>query len=153
MLSVGEMMRHDIVVVAPDTPVRRIIQVMVDAEIEAVLVVDGRGHVVGSIGDEQLVAGLHAGRRRPWFRQLVADRRESGAGDSRFALVADELMLGRVVTVDPSTSVQPLIRLFDEFAVNIMPVVDHGILVGAVFRSDLVRRLLLPFPFGHHAET
>jgi CBS domain-containing protein len=34
-----------------------------------------------------------------------------------------------------------------------MPVVDRGILVGAVFRSDLIRRLLLPYAFGRPAET
>jgi CBS domain-containing protein len=145
MASVEEIMRHDVGVVAPDTPVRRIIQVMVDTEIEAVLVVDGRGRVVGSIGDEQLVAGLHEGRRRPWFRQR-------GADESRFALLAGELMLSRVVAVDPSTSAASAIRLFDEYAVNVMPVVDRGILLGAVFRSDLVRRLLLPSLSGHRAE-
>ena len=145
MPSADEIMRHDVGVVAPDTPVRRIIQVMVDTEIEAVLVVDGGGRVVGSIGDEQLVAGLHEGRRRPWFRQL-------GADESRFALLASDLMLRRVVTVDPSTSAAAAIRLFDEYALSVMPVVDRGILLGAVFRSDLVRRLLLPSSSVHRAE-
>jgi CBS domain-containing protein len=145
-------MRQDIAAVAPDAPVRRVMQVMVDAEVEAVLVVDRRGRVVGSIGDEQLVAGLHGGRQRPWWR-LVADGREVGPDESGLALVAAELMLGRVVAVDPSTPARTAVRLFDEYAVNVIPVVDRGILVGAVFRSDLVRRLLLPFPFGHHAET
>jgi CBS domain-containing protein len=153
MLSVGEMMRHDIAVVPPDTPVRRVIEVMVDTGVEAVLVIDGRRRVVGLIGDEQLVAGLHEGRNRPWWRQLVADGDESWPDQSLFALVAAELMLRRVVTVDPSTPVASAVRLFDECAVNVIPVVDHGILVGAVFRSDLVRRLLLPHPFGHPAET
>lgn len=145
MPSVDEIMRHDVGVVTPETPVRRITQVMVDMEIEAVLVVDGRGRVIGSIGDEQLVAGLHQGRRWPWFRPLVAN-------EGRFALLAGELMLTRVVAVDPSTSAASAIRLFDEYAVNVIPVVDRGILLGAVFRSDLVRRLLLPSSSGQPAE-
>jgi CBS domain-containing protein len=109
--------------------------------------------VVRSIGDEQLVAGLHEGRRRPWFWRLVAERGGCGANESRFALLARELMLRRVVAVDPSTSAASAIRLFDDFAVNVMPVVDRGILLGAVFRSDLVRRLLLPSSSGHPAQT
>jgi CBS domain-containing protein len=153
MLSVGEMMRHDLATVSPDASVRRVIEVMVDTGVEGVLVVDGRGRVVGSIGDEQLVAKLHAGRNRRSWRQLVAAAGASWTDEGLFDLAAAELMLRRVVAVDPTTSVRSAIRLFDEYAVNVIPVVDHGNLVGAVFRSDLVRRLLLSDPFGHRAET
>jgi CBS domain-containing protein len=51
-------------------------------------------------------------------------------------------MLRRVVTVDPAMSATSAMRLFDEYAVNVLPVVDHGILIGAVFRRDLVQRVL-----------
>jgi CBS domain-containing protein len=153
MLSVGEMMRHEIAVVPPHVPVRRVIEVMAGTGVEGVLVVDGRGRVVGSIGDEQLVAGLHAGRNRPWWRQLVADGREFWTNEHLFNLVAADLMLRRVVVVDPVTPATSAIRLFDEYAVNVVAVVAHGLLAGAVFRSDLIRRLLLRDPFGHTAET
>jgi CBS domain-containing protein len=43
--------------------------------------------------------------------------------------------------------------LIDEHGVNVMPVVDRGILVGVVFRGDLIRRLLLPYAFGRPART
>ena len=66
MLPVNKLMRHEIVAVAPDAPVRRIVEVMVDTGVEEVLVVDERGRVVGSVGDDQLVAGLHASRSRSW---------------------------------------------------------------------------------------
>jgi len=58
-----------------------------------------------------------------------------------------------VVAVDPATSATSALRLFDEHAVNVLPVIDRGILVGAVFRSDLIKRLLLPHPFGRPAKT
>jgi CBS domain-containing protein len=61
-------------------------------------------------------------------------------------------MLRRVVTGHPAMSATSAIRLFDEHAVNVIPVVDHGILVGAVFRSDLIKRLLLSYRFGRAAE-
>lgn len=153
MLSAGEMMRYDVAVVPPHAPARRVIEVMVDMGVEGALVVDGRGRVAGSIGDEQLVAGLHAGRNRPWWRQLVADGGELWTDERLFTLVAADLMLRRVVAVDPFTPAMSAIRLFDEYAVNVIAVVDHGIVAGALFRSDLIRRLLLPNPFGHPAET
>lgn len=153
MLPIGELMRHEIAVVPPHAPVRRVIEVMVDTGVEGVLVVDGRGRVVGSVGDEQLIAGLHASRNRPWWRQLVADGGLSWTDERLCTLAAAEVMLRRVVAVDPAMSATSAIRLFDEHAVNVLPVVGHGILVGAVFRSDLIKRLLLPHPFGRPAET
>jgi CBS domain-containing protein len=66
MLPIVELMRHEIAVVPPDAPVRRVIEVMVDTGVEGVLVVDERGRVIGSVGDDQLVAGLHASRSRSW---------------------------------------------------------------------------------------
>src|SRR5262245_65875714 len=72
--SVGEMMRarDDIAIVSKDVLVRRVVQLMVDVDVESVLVVDGYRRVVGSIGDEQLIARAHA--RRAWsWRHLFAD--------------------------------------------------------------------------------
>ena len=152
MLPIGELMRHDDRGGPPDAPVRRVIEVMVDTGVEAVLVVDGRGRVVGSIGDDQLVAGLHASRSRSWWGQIVADDGELRAEERLSSLPAADIMLRRVVPVDPATPATSAIRLFDEHGVNVMPVVDHGILVGAVFRGDLIRRLLLPYAFGRPAD-
>src|SRR4029077_12172854 len=76
MLPISELMWHEIVSVSPDAPVRRVVEVMVETGVEGVLVVDGRGRVVGSVGDDQLVAGLHASRSRSWWGRL-------GAGDGR----------------------------------------------------------------------
>jgi CBS domain-containing protein len=55
--------------------------------------------------------------------------------------------------VDPATSATAALGLFDEYGVRVMPVVDHGVLVGVVFRGDLIRRLLLPYAFGRSART
>lgn len=153
MLPIGELMRHEIAVVSPDAPVRQVVEVMVDTGVEGVLVVDGRGRVVGSVGDDQLVAGLHASRSRAWWGRLVADGDESRAQERLSSRAAADIMLRRVIAVDPATPTTSALRLFDEYGVNVMPVVDHGMLVGAAFRSDLVKRLLLPHLFGRPAET
>ena len=153
MLPIGELMRHEIAVVSPDAPVRRVVEVMVGAGVEGVLVVDERGRVIGSVGDDQLVAGLHASRSRAWWGRLVTDGDEAGAQERLSSRAAADVMLRRVVAVDPATPATSALRLFDEYGVNVMPVVDRGILVGAVFRGDLVKRLLLPQPLGRPAES
>jgi predicted transcriptional regulator len=151
MLPISELMRHEIVAVAPDAQIRRVVEVMVDTGVEEVLVVDERGGVVGSVGDDQLVAGLHASRSRSWWGRLGAE--DDGPGQRLSSLAAADVMLRRVFPLDPATPATSAVRLFDEYGVNVMPVVDHGILVGVVFRGDLIRRLLLPDAFGRPART
>ncbi len=148
MLPVSALMRREIAMVSPDAPVRRVIEIMVETGVEAVLVVDGRGRVVGSIADDQLVAGLHSSRSRSWWGQIVADGRGGAPEQHLSGLPAGEIMLGRVVPVDPSASVRSAIRRFDEHGVNVMAVVDRGSLVGAIYRGDLIRHLLLPYAVG-----
>ena len=122
MLPISEVMRHEIASVSPDAPVRRVVEVMVETGVAEVLVVDGRGRVVGSVGDDQLVVSLHASRSRSWWGRLRGD--DDGGPERRLS-----------------------------YGVNVMPVVDHGILVGVVFRGDLIKRLLLPYAFARSART
>ena len=70
---------------------------------------------------------------------------EAWGDDGTFDLPAREVMLTRVVSVSPALSLASAIRLFDDHAVNVLPVVHDGRLMGAVFRSDGVKRLFHPF--------
>ena len=138
--SVGEMMRarDEIAVVTVDASVRQVVDVMVKARVEGVLVVDGRGRVVGSIGDEQLVRRANEGPARPWCRH---DEPDEGILD----LGAGEVMLTRVVPVNTDVPLLSAVRLLDEYAVNVLPVLDERHrLVGALFRCDLVKQLFCP---------
>ena len=153
MLPISELMRHEVASVSPDAPVRRVVEVMMDTGVEEVLVVDARGRVVGSVGDDQLVAGLHASRSRSWWGRLGADDDGTGPEQRLSSLATADIMRRRVFPLEPATPATSAVRLFDEYGVSVMPVVHHGILVGVVFRGDLIRRLLLPYAFGHSART
>lgn len=98
----------------------------------------------GSVGDDQLAVSLHASRSRSWWGRLRGD--DDGGPEQRLSsLAAADVMLTRVFPVDAATSAPSVARLFVEYGVNVMPVVDHGVLVGVVFRGDLIKRLLLPY--------
>jgi CBS-domain-containing membrane protein len=143
MLAVTELMRRHVAIAPPEAPLGRIIELMTDMDLEGVLIVDPRGRVVGTVGDEQLVAGLHASRHRPWWQQVVADGGASWADGHLSTVAAADVMLRRVVTVVPTTSAVAAIRLFDEYAVNVLPVIDgRQTVLGAVYRRDLVQSLL-----------
>ena len=104
MLPISEVMRHEIASVSPDAPVRRVVEVMVETGVEEVLVVDGRGRVVGSVGDDQLVVSLHASRSRSWWGRLRADDDGAGPEQRLSSLAAADVMLTRVFPVDAATS-------------------------------------------------
>jgi CBS-domain-containing membrane protein len=135
MLAVAELMRRHNAIAQPEASLARIIELMVDMDLEGVLIVDARGRVVGTVGDEQLVAKLHASPHRPWWRQLVADGGASWSDGHLSTVAAAEVMLRRMVTVVPTTAVVAAIRLFDEYAANVLPVIDgRQTVLGAVYR-------------------
>src|SRR5260370_5606437 len=101
MLPISELMRHEIVAVAPDAQIRRVVEIMVDTGVEEVLVIDGRGRVVGSVGDDQLVAGLHASRSRSWWGRLRSDDGGARPQQRLSSLAAAGLMLRRGFPLGP----------------------------------------------------
>src|SRR5262245_2020463 len=145
--SVGDVMRvrDEIATVSVDAPVRRVVEAMAAAAVEGVLVLDERERL-GSIADEQLIAQANRCWTKPWCHIRLATGRKPRKDDDLFGMTAGDMMLKRVVPVAPALSAESAIRLLDEEAVNVLPVVDAGRLVGAVFRRDLVRRTPQPLP-------
>jgi CBS-domain-containing membrane protein len=73
----------------------------------------------------------------------VTDGGTSWSDDHLSGVAAADVMLRRVVTVVPTTSAIAAIRLFDEYAVNVLPVISaRQLVVGAMYRRDLVQSLL-----------
>jgi len=136
--------RDEIATVGVDAPIRRVVEVMAAAAVEGALVIDERGRVIGSIADEQLVGRASRSLNRPWWRSLLTADGEPGKDDGLFDMTAGEIMLKRVVPVTPALSAESAITILDEQAVNVLPVVYAGRLVGALYRRDLVRRVLQP---------
>src|ERR1700687_5306013 len=126
MLPISELMRHEIASVSPDAPVRRVVEVMVETGAEEVLVVDGRGRVIGSVGDDQLVVSLHASQSRSCWGGLRGD--DDGGPEQRLSsLAAADVMLTRVFPVDAATSATSAARLVVEYGVDVMPAVGHRV--------------------------
>jgi len=153
MPPVSELMRHEIALAPSDATIRQVIEIMVDMDVEGVLITDTRGPVIGTIGDDQLVAALHAARQRPWWQQILAEG--AAWSDGRLGTVAAaDVMLRRVVVILPDTPAMTAIRLLDEYGSTVLPVADAGgKLLGALHRRDLVKWLLHPSPFGRPARS
>jgi CBS domain-containing protein len=111
-----------VISVTPDTPVAEVAHVIAQRRIGAVMVLDGRGGVLGIVSERDIVRALAT--------------RPGGIEGQR----AEDLMTREVVMVGPQTPVDAALRIMDEHYFRHLPVVDSaGGLLGLVSVRDLVR--------------
>lgn len=116
---------HDVISVAPDTPVAEVTRLIQSRRIGAVLVRDAHGRVLGIISERDIVRAL-------------ATRTGGIEG-----LAAEALMTREVIMVGPATPVDAALQIMDEGYFRHLPVVDEeGVLLGLVSVRDLVRHRL-----------
>lgn len=116
---------HDVISVAPDTPVAEVTRLIQSRRIGAVLVRDGHGRVLGIISERDIVRALAT---------------RSGGIEG---LAAEALMTREVIMVGPATPVDAALQIMDEGYFRHLPVVDaEGALLGLVSVRDLVRHRL-----------
>jgi CBS domain-containing protein len=131
--TVAEVMRTDLVTVAPGAPLRDVVTRMRSDDLRFVPVVDGDA-LAGVITNSDLVTrgGLS-------LRLELLD----AAGHGEAVVVADrtaaEVMTPDPVSARPATSLAEAARLMLDLGLKRLPVVDGGRLVGLVSRIDLLR--------------
>ena len=138
-----DIMTRDVIVVAPDTPIREVIQLLLDRRISGVPVVDG-SRVVGIISEADLILRERALRPRTgmaYLAQQLFEDHAKLAEEYRKAhgMLAAEVMTRDVVTCNPGTPVEEIANLMAERHVKRLPVVEDDQLVGLVSRADVLR--------------
>jgi len=136
-MKVKDVMTREVVTVAPSASIREAAQLLVANRISGLVVTDG-GVVVGVLSEADILARErgHDDTRHGILGRLL----EGGAVDPRLeARNVGEMMSAPVISVGSGTTVAEAAALMLDSAVNRLPVVDDGRLVGLVARSDLVR--------------
>jgi CBS domain-containing protein len=110
-----------VVTVTPDTTVRRLLAVLAEHRIGAV-VVSGDGRSVGGIASE---------------RDIVRALARRGAAVMSEPVTA--IFTAEVRTVTPETPLEDVMRLMTELRVRHTPVVADGVLAGIVSIGDVVK--------------
>jgi CBS domain-containing protein len=142
-------MTTQVITLRPDQSFEETADLLAEHKIGAAPVVDGEGHVVGLVRDEDLIiseANLHV---PTWFSFFGIDVPVPGS-QKHFeeelkrmtaAKVAD-LMTHEFPTASPDDTLGDVASKMHDADVTHMPVVDgDGKLVGIIARGDLVRRL------------
>src|SRR3954447_8670864 len=149
MPPVRDYMDSDSPTVAPDATVEEVARILGENERHGVTVVDGGGHVVGVVTENDLVIGdeegdLHIPHYVELFGGLVflePFRRFEHRLKKAVAATASQMMTAEPETVAPDADVHDAARVIVESGHNRIPVVEEGRLVGVISRADVVRAL------------
>jgi len=147
LLTAGDLMTRDVVVVRGETSLREAVKLMAERQISAMPVVDDAGTIVGMISEGDLLR-WHQGyteRQARWLDKLadgyaiaptfLDSIREHGNK------VKAVMSTGPLASVTEDILARDVAALMHERNVKRVPVMRDGQLVGIIARSDLVRGL------------
>jgi CBS domain-containing protein len=145
--TVADVMTTDVTVVSPETPLQTAARLLLAQGLPALPVVDSRDGMVGVLSEHDLTGRLAPRRARPWWHLFVDAERLAWEYRKATGFTVEEVMTHPAVTVAPGAPLAAAIRLFDDPAVDLVPVVLAGRLVGALGRRHLVDQLsVVPVP-------
>lgn len=142
-VKVAEVMRRQVSTVDPDSPITRVVEMLLDKDFTAMPVVDGQGKLVGMISDNDLLTRggmrITISLKRATDPEFVRGLHES-LEDPRHKV--SEVMTTDVVTVGPAMVLGRAARLMVEKHLKRLPVVDDsGKLLGILSRLDILNTI------------
>jgi CBS domain-containing protein len=152
--TVNDVMTRTVVSVHPETPLKEVARLLVARRISGLPVVDHENNVVGVVSEADFLAKEQGPTAIP-HRRLARVLGESGETRAQLAkqgaITAGQAMTSPALTIESTRSMREAAQTMVSHAVNRLPVVDRGALVGIVTRADLMRAFVLTD--DHLAET
>lgn len=142
--SVGARVRRDAPSLRTDDSVQTAVQRLLDSELPALPAVDRRGRFAGIFGEREFMAALFPG----YLQQLkyagfvsaslddALEKRDGCRAESVCGYLNTEH-----IDVTPDFSDLQIAETFLHHRVLIIPIVDHGELLGVITRGDFFRHL------------
>ncbi len=145
-MKANEIMSTPVLTVAPQTPVRDAVQLMLGNHVSGLPVVDQRGHLVGVITEADLL--LKEVEPKPpapvveWAGPWLWFERWVGAHRKAEGRTVGEVMTHHVVTAEEDTPVHELAARMVRHQINRLPIVRGREVVGIVTRADILKVFL-----------
>jgi CBS domain-containing protein len=146
VLTAGDLMTREVVVVHPETPLLEAVRIMAGRRISGMPVLDDTGVIVGMLSEGDLVR-WHEGytqRQARWLDMLAEGTELASAflEDIRAQhRKVKSVMAPGAITVTEEVPARMVAHLMHEKNIKRVPVVRNGKLVGIIARSDLIRAL------------
>ncbi len=142
--TITELVHRDAPLLRDDMPLADAVQTVVDAALPALPVVDAHGKLVGIFGEREFIGALFPGYVKelpyagfvPRSIDAVLDKR----GSCRDELVRQHMNTEHV-EVPPDHADMQIAEIFLHHRVLIVPVTDHGNVVGVITRSEFFAAL------------
>ncbi len=137
-MKIRDIMTKDVITVAPDTPVKEVIEQMVHSQVSGVPVVDSSGRLLGIVTEADVITKEAYGGRRPRALALLVDTlagRDHHWVVKAAGLTAAEVMSEHPVMCEPGDEVATVARRMLERGVKRMPVVEDGSVEGMISRG------------------
>ncbi len=125
LLNARDVMNTPVVAALPAASVREVATYMLLGGFSGLPIVDEDGTVLGIVTELDILRALRA-------RKSLETTRVS------------EIMTPDVITVDPSTPVDQIMRTLDSEHIQRLPVLQDGRVVGVVSRPDIMRAVVSP---------
>lgn len=147
-MKVRDVMTSQVLTAREETPVHEVVGLMVEHAISGVPVLDAAGKMIGLITERELV--LRSTRIDPPSFLPVLDARipleTPGHYRKRIQHIvgtrAADVMVDDFETIGPDAAIEDLAALMVQPGVNPVAVIEHGVLVGIVSRTDIVRMMM-----------
>jgi CBS domain-containing protein len=142
-MKVNEIMTANVATVSQNVTLKEVAELMVERGVAGIPVTNAEGRVLGVVSEADIIVKV-AGR--PESAGIIGSILAPKQLDERrlAATTAGEAMTAPAVTIDAEQSVGEAARLMVERAVNRLPVLADGKLVGILSRADLVRAFVRP---------
>lgn len=143
-LSVGDVMKRDVITVKPEDSLKTVANVMFKHRISGVIVVDDENHVVGMISNRDIIRAA-----LPDYQSLISNLAMSYDSESFENILRTEenvrvgdLMDKNVETVTEDTSVVETAALMLFKDLRRAPIIKNDKLVGVITISDIVSKII-----------
>lgn len=137
-----DVMTTTVLTVTPNTDIGEIAQILLNAHISAIPVLDENGGLVGIVSEGDLIHRVESEtRRRPswWLRLLTTPAEPAERYLREYGRLARDVMSREVITVTPETPLTEIAATLEKYHIKRVPVVENGKLVGIVSRANLLR--------------
>jgi CBS domain-containing protein len=148
MLKVKDIMTKDIITVTPDTEVVKAAKILLEKRINGLPVVDDSGKLVGILCQSDLIAQQKSipipslFTLLDGFMPLTIMKRIDKEVEKIAAIMVEQAMTPKPVTVDPDADIEDVARLMVDKNYHTLPVLDGGKVVGIVGKEDILKTLL-----------
>jgi acetoin utilization protein AcuB len=132
-MYVGRVMRRDLVTAPLDTSLIKAKDMITEKGIEHLLVVDGKGKLVGIVSDRDL--------KQSWASPATT----LSAHELNYLLkqlTVGMIMVKNIVTIPPDTTIERAARIMEQNKISALPVIEDEDLVGIITTTDVMGILL-----------